>query len=67
MYTLRVYFTEWEVLRHDGYMLLPYNKQLETITPLLSVEFHTRKYIGEDPDYRGKVQIINRFIGRMNF
>ncbi len=53
---------EWEVLRHDGYMLIPYNKQLEAITPLLSIEFHTRKYAGKDTDFisHGDVQIINR-------
>ncbi len=53
---------EWEVLRHTGYMLLPYNARLETVTPFLSVEFHTRRYIGNGSDFikQGKVQTINR-------
>lgn len=53
---------EWEVIRHNGYMLLPYKTQLETITPLLSVEFHTRKYVGSNSDgiKYGVVQIINK-------
>ncbi len=53
---------EWDVLKHNGYMLLPYKTQLETITPLLSVEFHTRKYIGSNSDgiKYGEVQITNR-------
>jgi len=53
---------EWEVLRHIGYMLIPYNRQVEPVTPLLSVEFHTRRYVGGDTDFisHGHVQTINR-------
>ena len=53
---------EWEVLKHNGYILLPYKDKLETVTPLISVEFHARKYIGSNSGIisTGEIQHINR-------
>lgn len=51
---------EWKVLEHKGYMLLPYSGEVVAATPLISVEIHSRRYMGEDSDIikNGDVQNI---------
>src|SRR3989344_6328747 len=55
---------DWALAEHRAYMLLPYAEYMHPTTPLISVEFHSRTYLGGDNGYFKLGDIIKTYFIR---